>query len=43
MLVKGTILISAQGEDNPINEDEKLVFKNCAPFNDSISEIKIDK
>ena len=30
-LVKGTISIAAQAGDNPKNNDEEVVFKNCAP------------
>ena len=35
-----------QAGDNPNNANKKVVFKNCAPFTDCISEIKktqIDK
>ena len=39
ILVKGTILIAAQAGDNPNNVNKKVVFKNCAPFIDWISEI----
>ena len=37
ILVIGTISIGAQGGDNPNDVDEEVVFKNCAPFTDSIS------
>ena len=30
-LVKGTISIAVQAGDNPKNNDEEVVFKNCAP------------
>ena len=41
ILVKGTMTISAvrPPAENPNNNDEKVVFKNCAPFTDFISEI----
>ena len=39
ILVIGTISIAAQTGDNLNNGDEELVFKNCAPFTDYISEI----
>ena len=29
MPVQGTILIAAQGRDNPNNGDKEVVFKNC--------------
>ena len=41
MLVKGTILvgnIAAQGA-NENNNDKQVLFENCAPFTDCISEI----
>ena len=38
MLAKGTILIAAQGGDNPNNANKKVIFKNCSPFTDCISE-----
>ena len=37
---KGTILIAAQAGDNPNNENKEIVFKNCAPSTDCISETK---
>ena len=40
ILVKGTISIAAQAGDNPNNGNKEVVFKNCAPSNDCISEIK---
>ena len=39
VLVRGTISIAAQAEHNPNNGDKEVVFKNCAPFTDYISEI----
>ena len=39
IVVKGTISIAAQGGDNPNNANKKVIFKNCAPFIDCISEI----
>ena len=39
ILIKGTISIAAQARDNPNNANKKVVFKNCAPFTDRISEI----
>ena len=39
ILVKRTISITAQAGDNPNNANKKVVFKNCAPFTDCISEI----
>ena len=39
LLVKGTISVAAQAGDYPNNGDKELVFKNCAPFIDCISEI----
>ena len=38
ILVKRTISIEAQAGDNTNNEN-KVTFKNCAPFTDCISEI----
>ena len=38
ILVKRTISITAQAGSSP-NNDKKVVFKNCAPFTDCISEI----
>ena len=37
-LVKGTITVAPQG-DNPNNEDKIVVFENCTPYTDCISEI----
>ena len=37
-LVKGTITVAPQG-DNPNNEDKIVVFENCTPYADCISEI----
>ena len=39
ILAKGSISIAAQPGDNPNNASKKVVFKNCAPFTDSICEI----
>ena len=41
-IVKGTISISPvpPPASNPSNNDKEVVFKNCVPFNNSISEIK---
>ena len=39
ILVKGFISIAAQVWDNPNNVDKEVVFKNCTPFTDCISEI----
>ena len=39
ILAKGTISIAAREGDNPNNGDREVVFKNCAPFTDCISEI----
>ena len=46
ILVIGIISITARAGDNPNNGNKELVFKNCAPFTDCISEInktQIDK
>ena len=37
--VSGTITVTWQAEDNPNGNNEEVVFKNCAPFTDCISEI----
>ena len=38
--VKGIITISNTGTTTaPNNKNKKLIFKNCAPFSDCISEI----
>ena len=45
ILVKGTITVpntAAQGSDTN-NKNKKVVFKNCAPFSDCISEIRNTK
>ena len=34
----GTISTAPQVEDNPNNGYKEVVFKNCAPFTDCISE-----
>ena len=39
ILVKWTISIAAQAGDNPNNGNKEVVFKNCAPSHDCISEI----
>ena len=39
ILVKGTISIAAQAREDPNNANKKVVFKNCAPFTDCISEV----
>ena len=39
VLAKGTTPITAQAGYNPDNANRKVVFKNCAPFTDCISEI----
>ena len=39
ILVSGTITVAPQIRDNRNNVDKKVVFKNCAPFTDCISEI----
>ena len=39
ILVSGTITVEPQEGDNPNNNNKEVVFKNCVPFTDSISEI----
>ena len=39
ILVGGTISIETQAGDNPNNGNKEVVFKNCTPFTDCISEI----
>ena len=39
IIVKRTISTEGQAENNPNNSNEKVVFKNCASFTDSRSEI----
>ena len=41
ILVKGTITVALVPPPavNPNNNDKEVVFKNCAPFTDCISEI----
>ena len=39
VLVTGIISIVAQAGGNSNNANKKVVFKNCAPFTDYISEI----
>ena len=40
ILVNKTISIASQAGDNANNGNKKVVFKNCAPFTDCISEIR---
>ena len=39
ILLSRTVTVAVQITDNPNNVDKKVVFKNCAPFTDCISEI----
>ena len=39
ILVSGTITVAAQERNNPNNAKKEVVFRNCAPFTDSIIEI----
>ena len=39
ILVSGTITVAAKAGDNPNNVNKEVVFINCAPFTDCISEI----
>ena len=43
ILVKGTTTITGQGADDDVKQTDKInkgvIFKNCAPFTDCISEI----
>ena len=40
ILVKGTITVNNTGADAaPNNRNKKVIFKNCAPFTNCISEI----
>ena len=39
ILVSGTIKVAPQAEDNPNNINRRVIFKNCAPFSNCISEI----
>ena len=39
ILVSATITVAAQAGDNPNNVNKEVVFINCAPFTDCISEI----
>ena len=41
ILVSGTITVAIQEGNNPNNANKEVVFKNCAPFADCISEINI--
>ena len=47
ILVKGTIIITGAGDDAAARQaderDKGVVFKNCAPFTNCISEINNDK
>ena len=36
--VQGTITMSSPAGDNPNNGNKEVVFRNCAPFTDFISE-----
>ena len=38
--VKGTISIAAQVGYNSDNVSKEVLYKNCAPFTDCISEVK---
>ena len=40
ILVKGTISIALVPAAHPNNNDKEVVFKNCGPFIDCISEVK---
>ena len=42
IFVIGTITVAAQAGENP-NNAINIVFENCAPFTDYISEIKNTK
>ena len=39
ILVIGTISIASQAGDDPNNGNKEVVYKNCAPFTNCISEI----
>ena len=40
MLVKGTITVpNTEAAASPNNRNKKVIFTNCAPFSDCISEI----
>ena len=39
ILFKGTIIVANTTADTPINRSKKVIFKNCAPFIDSIGKI----
>ena len=39
ILVSGTTTVAPKAVNNPNNDGKGVVFKNCAPFTDSISEI----
>ena len=39
IVVNGTISVAQQARDNSYNVCREVVFKNCAPFTDCISEI----
>ena len=39
ILVKGTITVAGQGTDAAVNRNNKqVIFKNCPPFTECISE-----
>ena len=39
ILLKGTITVLNTGTGDPNNRNKEVIFKNCAPFTDYISEI----
>ena len=39
ILVNGTIALATQKVNSPDNGDKEVLFKNCAPFTDCVSEI----
>ena len=39
ILAKGTLSIAGKAKGNPNNGNKEVVFKNCAPFTDCISQI----
>ena len=39
ILVSGTTTVAPKAVNNPNNDGKGVVFKNCTPFTDSISEI----
>ena len=38
ILLKGTITVLNTGTGDPNNRNKEVIFKNCAPFTDYISE-----